>query len=436
MPNTSRSDGVHILSGSEGKIIFALLVGIGATLMYCVSEGQPHASFLPDSLLSAKLFILIPVLGVLAFTHAENHKRFYAATTLIMVVYGPLISYLLIIQSVQLLASAVGLFLFLLFLATWPSGNGGFFMAVLHTMAILWVVSSLVSVGMNLHFIPEYALATVLLRLGLNVGFISSYISVKNILGVILVAAILIDSIRLALKAGPPEVPKIPLPPKAAPPVVPDGLIGASLHPFLIAFDAFVLLAYYALALGWFTLAILAVYLFRTGKSVADYIQHLILHKRLWTGSIRISVLYGFAYALCIGIKAILPVLRRYATTASGFYAPYAGMKGDLLKLLVFASLVSLGILAEVFIVHSGESILWDDQVLRGAVDRQAFASATIATGYFCAAVLIYAGLHARIIVVSGFEDYGAVTLAITILIVVVSIAYLLSRVFRKQRID
>lgn len=425
---------VYILSGFQGKVAFALLVIMAAIGMYTIGDGRPSMPFLPDPVLVEELFILMPILGVFAFTHADEPGEFYLGAIVSMLVYGPLVAYLLVLHSSMLLAAAVGIFLFLALVFTWPKERDGLFLAVLHTVGILWVTSGLLTVAIKLHILPEHTLAIILVPVGINLRFVGSYVDMRVTLGAVFVAAIFIVSISRAIGEGPPKIPQISRPPKASPPATPPGLLGASLYPFLLTFDTGLLVGWFFVNLGWLIGATLFIYLIlRIGKNVGHLLHLLILHSRLWTGSFRIAALYGLVFALCGGIKVILPILRRYLITISSFHSPYPAMTKDLAMLGVFGSLVCFGVIVH-FIIFTSEDLVWLGGVmLRAAVHRQAFASATVAIGYFLAAVLIYILADIQFVMLAGFQEYGVVTLAMLALILLVALVYLILQIIRPQ---
>jgi hypothetical protein len=96
---------VNILAGVQGKVVFAVLVAIAAAALYDVSHGQPKLWSEPGPLSSLKLFIIIPVLGLMVFSYAESAGSFYGYGGLAAFIYGPLLALLLFIQSPALCAA-------------------------------------------------------------------------------------------------------------------------------------------------------------------------------------------------------------------------------------------------------------------------------------------------------------------------------------------
>jgi hypothetical protein len=302
-------------------------------------------------------------------------------------------------------------------------------------MGILWVASSLLLLLIHMGPLPESALEGFLTNIGLNTGAMRLCLRIRLGLGAVFAVLVVAASVRRAFQKDPPSVSRIPLPAKASPSSAPHNLLGSLLYPFLLAFDALATACWVLSNALWLAFAMTAVYLFRIGAAMADYLYRLVLRRNLWTGVLRIATLYGLVYSFCRGLEAVAPPLERYLTTDSTIGTGYPEMNADLGRIVLFCVLLSLGITTHSIVFATVDRIHGPDlQWVRNSLHRQAFASATVSIAYPCGAGLVYTLVGLRLVRANGFDRLGPLTLGMAAAVAVVSVAFIISRLKLPKR--
>lgn len=418
-PQDASDAKINILSGIPGKLTFGVFVFVTALAFYRICDGQPPIWAAPDALSSLKLLIIFVVFGLVAYTHSSDAEEFLPNAVIGAVAYGPMLAYILFFPKWTIFALWLCIFAGIVLLKTLPSR--GWFANVLHILAILWGISSILTLALHLGWIPH--LDELLKQVGINASSLAGYLRFRILLAGLFAFALLFASFRRAFSDNSPTVPRIPSAPRCTPDEAPSGLLAPILRPLLIAFDALVSAIVAIGDLFWLIGAYIGIYLWRIGKGMLKYLSDLFLRKPLWQELLRLLGLYGLVGLFCFDLSLFLSPLQQYLRTPSSLFHVYPSIFAHLGAVALYAVFLPLlGI--------SAHAVLLDGlgNFTKSALPREAFASAMVAVAVCCASWLLYLVVKLHLVQIPGFETIGPLTTVTAGFTVLVSFLHLMKK--------
>lgn len=382
---------INILSSLHSKILFGLIVL--AEVMFVVFAPAPTG----DPLTNVRMFTVAAILGISAFTTADDAGSFYVGMAFFGIIFGPLVTLILFSQSPTALIVWIVLVVLSSFLFCSVEGDGS--LSWLQGLYILWISTGVVILAGHFGYVPHYEL--IALHIPLDLGLLRTIIDIRFLATGLFVVWLACSAIYNALGPDAPKLPHVnPFPPIAV--KVDIEIIDALILPFLVA-ASFILKAFHiAIDIIWVAVATLAVYLYRIAVQLANRLTHLLTSQRVWKPLGQLYGTYVLVYIACIVLREKSPSAAKYVFTSP------PGLTGYIPDILALSVALLFAVVAA--------CALWGVEVL-GAIARVALTSALLVIAFACSGVLLFLLHVVGVIGINGFEAVGPISLTILIIL-------------------
>jgi hypothetical protein len=378
----------HPLEGSFGIQMFVSLVLVAAVTAFIVSSNL--IGWAPSTkAIILEVYIFLVALGWFAFSASNSKSDFIGQGATALIAVAPVIGMVLTLSSILFWMSLIVVVAVGINSALDRAETDDGFQQILIAIYAAWVTAGLfITIGST--SILPYA------ESALRLEDIHILLSVRFLVTALVIVAMVGKSILDAYSG--PRIVINPLPDLS---IQNDGsaddTIQAILTPVITVLNAILSVVQKVTNAVWQVIALIAVFLYRTGKNLADHFVDLISNKGVWFGIARVVLTYTLIVLIAVIVDSHATNMHLYVTSDT---SPFAITLGLLLTLIVTGILF-----AAILSVIVGECVLW--KLVDNPLTRASLGGAGLLMALALSAFLLYFIQKAIDFHMDGFKKLG-----------------------------
>jgi hypothetical protein len=398
-PPASIFSGNNPLPGLNGIVVFVILGILGAVVDCLVCWTYLNFSN-PSKNVIAEIFVVLLLIGWLAFSMAGNVESFIARGLTIVVLYSPLIAMTVIEISPLFWATLLAMVGIAVVTVLNEVETEEPWTKVITAIYAAWVVAGVfVTLGSSRLF--GYAESAE------NLAEFHFLLDARYLITVILLLAAFGEALFNAFEAGLPKLPPSPKLPRLDDAHLSDSAVGMLMRPLFVFANLFIMIADALVTLVWQLIGYIVTYLYRTGKNLAHQFYALITNTKIVKAVGRVIGTFVVVLIYMWFLKAIAPDIVLYLVRTTSLFSLSSEILLAMIRLM-FLAIFSIG--SVLLLTH-----LW--KAGRSALEQAAFGGSTIMVGLALSAALMYLIARTHLIEIVGFESIGILSLLLVLLL-------------------
>jgi hypothetical protein len=388
------------LEGSIGIKIFTAIIITGTVVAFL--ECSEDISWpLPPRTIVLHIYIIAAAIGWYAFASSKSRQSFFDETLRCYLLCSP-IAAMVLTQSPVLFWIALGITVIWGVIESLNAdrfGQSDWEKALLGVYTAWIVASSVITLG-STSFLP-YS------RSALALSDIHLILDARILLTALLFLLLLGDSMVTAFNEGMPDIRALPDIRISEITSGYDPLILSILQPVVVILNVILLVIHKVTNVVWHLIALLAVYLYRTGVNLAGHTIDLLSKTRIWLSILRVIISFSVMVLFTTMVMAFSPDIVEYIRSNTSLFSISAHNFWTFLVAIVLFALT----LATIVMLCA----------LRGVRDKglnqASFGGAMILVASWLSGVLMYILSYTQLFKIPGFASIGLYSLLLVLFV-------------------